>query len=675
VSNKHVSLKYDVEHSHDVLLVSQMTALVGIECTQEGGMSLYLDAAQSSDFHVLFDALRSKPVLSGGREWQCVFPENDENGKEVRWTVKTIQRRVVEVSDVKLDGPHLVVQLSTEAAGLNQVFKNAKMSFETSAFPPSTEMHDQSDSQEHRQGFESYRASFEEAHAGGRRAELQPDHASQDQVGWWPFSAITRVVKDFVGLAKKVADVVQTVVHVAVAIATGTDDYDDTTQLASIGWNYDANAKDQVNRSNWELDDSVTCVACFTHLDVGFHMDLHIQNWELQSTAAWIEGKVTSKVDMNLRAEARYDNSNDVVMATIPLPPIHIMIGEIPMVINVTIPVHAGYTFDLDVSGSIRATGSMDGDAKYGFQYLPKDQTATGGFQYIHSHSFEHTGAITSSEQVTAQVVVYVMPVVNIQIDHIGGPNIAIKGFVEPIVAFESESQCSRVSPPGPAGKYTLNWGLQVTIGAFLDITLGKTELLKHQWGPEPIFHIKWEVASGCLQLSDALPSTSQSLALIQPYNLGDQMLLFEGVAYSGQIHVLDIPGCQDYLSIVVHFQLANNSGIGTQGLPVWTSQGPHNWKLGSSIPDASVNVGCVSQSSYINNMGTFEVMYIPPGKQSVDYKDCTLNATKEGYTVASLGGKYFLNSDWSEMTIQTNTQCIGNVTLSRKNNGYRWGH
>ena len=126
------------------------------------------------------------------------------------------------------------------------------------------------------------------------------------------------------------------------------------------------------------------------------------------------------------------------------------------MVINVTIPVHAGYTFDLDVSGSIRATGSMGGGAKYGSQYLPKDQTATGGFQYIHSHSFEHTGAITSSEQVTAQVeslkyiclvlctniswqvVVYVMLVINIQIDHIGGPNIAIKGFVEPIVAFES---------------------------------------------------------------------------------------------------------------------------------------------------------------------------------------------------------------------------------------------
>ena len=62
-------------------------------------------------------------------------------------------------------------------------------------------------------------------------------------------------------------------------------------------------------------------------------------------------------------------------------------------------------------------------------------------------------------------------------------------------------------------------------------------------------------------------------------------------------------------------------------------------------------------------------------GKQSVDYKDCTLNATKEGYTVASLGGKYLLNADWSEMTIQTNTQCIGNVTLSRKSNGYRWGH
>jgi hypothetical protein len=272
---------------------------------------------------------------------------------------------------------------------------------------------------------------------------------------------------------------------------------------------------------------------------------------------------------------------------------------------------------------------------------------------------------------ITAQADVYIMPVVNINIDHIGGPKIGFKGFVEPVIEFQSESPCSTSKPWGPAAKYTFNWGLQLTIGAFLNITVGDTSILPPKtWGPTQIFNLKWPLTSGCIHppVRNILPlRNKRSDPMIVPHYLGDKLILFDGVAYSGQVLINDLPGCDQFLSIPVHFQLMNTSGADTHGFPVWTSNEPHNWNRTSIVPDTGINVGCVAQATYVADYGVFEVFYTPPGEPSIDYKNCTLDAIRQKYTIMSLSGAYSISLDESTLTITTGEQCIGTVVLSRQ--------
>jgi len=663
LSNKQVLLEYDAVHAPDVLLLNQLSSLVGIDCHADGRMLMWLNGTDPS-LEALIAALRNKPLLSGGREWECGFSDQEadigKDGQAFNWTVKTIQRRVLSVGAVKLNGQHVVVQVFTKPAGFAEMFQSARLSFKTTMFPKAHHLHDLAQDPAHRAAFKSY------------LSHVNVDSEADAKLGWWPFSAITKVVDDFKALGQKVADVVKTVVHVAVAIATGTVDYDHTEDLASLRWNYDASSSGHVERDNWVIDDSVTCVACFLDLEVGFHMDLHIRDFELVSVAAWIEGQMTSQVNMNLDAEAQYNRANDTVLATVKVPDIDIVIGEIPMTISITIPVHAGYVFDLDATATVSAKGKMSGQVKYGFQYMPQDTSPLGGFPYIHFNSMDHEGlAVNMSLDVSAQLDVYIMPVIDISIDHLGGPNIGIKGFVEPVIQFKSSSPCNRGSSPwGPGSTYTINWGLQLTIGARLDVTLGPIHVLDKSWGPDQIFHIKWPLSSGCLRLpTDALLRGPGALGLIEPHYLGDQLHFFDGVAYSGEVVVSGASGCDQLLSIPVHFQIMNSSsGPETQNYPVWTSHSPHNWNR--TNPDSnissSVNMGCVNQATYLAIYGKFELFQTPVGQQSIDYKNCTLDTIKQGFTLMSLSGSYTLSPDLSTLTIDTGSVCIGTVNLTR---------
>jgi len=679
-SSKMVSLEYDVVHAPDVLLLSELAVIVGVDCEPDGRMLLWLNAAdQEVTNHIrpVVEALRAKPLLSGGSEWECAFPTSrgsgvDQIAHKFKWTAKTIQRRVRRVGSVKTDGPHLTVEVFTEAAGIAEFYESANISFKTTAFPHPVHMHDKSPNHQHREIFKAYRSSVTAAPDARRKlhsANFSAHHEDYPKSGWWPFNAITHIVHDFIGLAKEIGHVVSTIVHIAVAILTGTVDYDHTSTLASIHWNYDKNMPGHVERANWTLDESATCVACFLDLEVGLHLDLHIHQFSLVRTAAWIEGQVSSNIDMTVAAEASYGHTFDLLVAVVKIPDITILIGEIPFVISVHIPVHAGYVLDFGVKGLLHARGKMFGNAKYGFQYLPHDTSASGGFQFIHSHSFSHEGSLLqSSARLSAQLDAYIMPVVDLYIDHLGGPNIGLKAFVEPVIAYETSSACSPTW--GPASKYTFNWGLQLTLGASLDVTIGNIHVVpKVSWGPAHVFNLKWPLESGCIHL----PSTRSTrmrddeLGVIARHTSGDRLHLFPGVAYSGQVTIADVPGCDRFLSIPVHFQMMNTSSSVSGGFPIWTSNEPHNWKRNSSLADTEFNVACVAQATYVADYGVFEVFSSPPGQMSVDFKNCTLDAIKQGYTIMSLTGAYRLSPDLASLTIDTKEQCIGTVKLSRQ--------
>jgi hypothetical protein len=56
--------------------------------------------------------------------------------------------------------------------------------------------------------------------------------------------------------------------------------------------------------------------------------------------------------------------------------------------------------------------------------------------------------------------MVYVLPIIVLNVDHIGGPNFAIKSFLEGTLAASTDN------PDSCPIQAALNWGLQVTAGA-----------------------------------------------------------------------------------------------------------------------------------------------------------------------------------------------------------------
>jgi hypothetical protein len=67
LSNKQVLLEYDAVHAPDVVLLNQLSSLVGIDCHADGRMLMWLNGTDPS-VEALIAALRNKPLLSGGRE-------------------------------------------------------------------------------------------------------------------------------------------------------------------------------------------------------------------------------------------------------------------------------------------------------------------------------------------------------------------------------------------------------------------------------------------------------------------------------------------------------------------------------------------------------------------------------------------------------------------------------
>ena len=69
---------------------------------------------------------------------------------------------------------------------------------------------------------------------------------------------------------------------------------------------------------------------------------------------------------------------------------------------------------------------------------------------------------VTPFQQAQTSLQVYILPVVQFNVDSIGGPNVGLKGFVEPTSKIDTRD-------PTCSTKYSVNFGLQLTVGAQLN--------------------------------------------------------------------------------------------------------------------------------------------------------------------------------------------------------------
>lgn len=394
-------------------------------------------------------------------------------------------------------------------------------------------------------------------------------------------------------------------------------------------------------------------------MEVSLNVDLQINSYNFEYAAIYLEGEAAMHIDAEGDAQANTDLTFSTLMTTLKLADTAFAVGPVPFVIQTTVPVHAGTDITAAENGKVQARATMNGDIKYGLQYTQGD-----GFQYINSHSFTHTGGLTAADlELRAVAQVNVWPVVVIQIDHIGGPTVGVKGFVESSV----DAQQAMCSPTGGYGtSFTTSWGAQITIGGALDIGFAGHTFLDEHWQSAPIWSHKWPVAAGCLakpQNEGGRPLGVVEQPTLLPA-LADYYEFFEGVQYVGEILIdKSNPRCDQLVQIHGGLQFVNQS---EHGFPGWVGVSLNNNGRVSSLTD--YNIACIGQHFYVADGGDLKHYIQPASEPDVSYKNCTLDHLDQvGVTLANLEGTWGLSADIGTLTVTPANRCILPVTLHRE--------
>jgi hypothetical protein len=321
--------------------------------------------------------------------------------------------------------------------------------------------------------------------------------------GFWDF--VSNIVKTVWHAAETVVKDTEHVVEAAASVlkivATGDFQNENVESIPGASWNYDSSSGG-AKEADIDLGNGFVCHECFFNLEASVHYDIVIKDYKLDHVAAWLEGDMNVNIDASLDTTSYHSNNSETV-ATIKVPEVTFTVGGIPMVIDTTIPVEVGY--DAAVSekgGTIRATGSLAGSIKKGVIFDSDDAQP----HYINEHQLAPKGHLSGPAEVSAALQLYVFPKVSLVCDHIGGPTVGVKGILELVLDYQALSETCPVASRGAGffksegGLFTnINFGMQVALGAKVDLELGNVFSWKKEW-PSLLSHtFKWPLVSGCI--------------------------------------------------------------------------------------------------------------------------------------------------------------------------------
>jgi len=254
------------------------------------------------------------------------------------------------------------------------------------------------------------------------------------------------------------------------------------------GWNYNKDSKQAASAINF--GNGVTCTNCFASLDFVVDFQLDIANRKLNHLKLEGFGDAKLNIGSDFSIDYPVKKSNSFGLGRIDFKPIVFSIAGIPMIINISIPIEGGYNFQARIVGNFASTIKVEGKLGCGFEYSPQT-----GSQWLTIRSFEKSGTIESmSAKVSADLVVYILPTVIVNVDYIGGPYLGSKFMLESsaMIDLTNKDCASHIV-------YSLNWGLFVTIGALIDINLAGVNIFTSKWDPYTLYSIKKPITSGCV--------------------------------------------------------------------------------------------------------------------------------------------------------------------------------
>ena len=323
------------------------------------------------------------------------------------------------------------------------------------------------------------------------------------------------------------------------ALVTGDLHIDKDLAQTHWGWNYNSRTQ-RATKGVINLGGGVTCGDCYVMFKAGLHFDLDVSHYHLNNIALYAYAK--SKANMNLKfAFAKHGSAHfEKLIATVHFHSIHFLVSGIPFVIQPSMPIKIGYRFSTSAAANALATASLSGSVKFGFKGGCPYHHHKCSMHKINDHQFHRRGGLKQMHgKAKTDLIAYVEPSIAMKVEFIGGPVAGFKFGVELQSSFNDKaSYCY-------AKKYKVevasNVFMQATIGAFIDVHVGKTTLWKKRFGPWGIMSQKWPLGTGCLVPFNGRHSSN--------------MLLVSRVSHSTSAHVAT--------STATGTQLANKGAAG----------------------------------------------------------------------------------------------------------------
>ena len=301
-----------------------------------------------------------------------------------------------------------------------------------------------------------------------------------------------------INVEKVVDDVAHTVEHVFEDVAHLAEDaYKDASDLVKVAeavghliftGEEDADFNDDLDQISEPLREaeipmplnsglSIQCTACGAHAKVTGHFDLDVQDYKLQLLDMSFTGSASFNVAALLSATLTktWTGKTPNPLFTPPSISTTFTTGPIPWHLSLMMPVYAGYNVALSIEEQVEANINIAGSVTYGLKITPENNFAP---QWIHTHNFTHTGDIGKQlaySDATAQF--YLQPTLQLGIDYIGGPYVALRP------AIDISASAQRGSTGGCLG---IAWGLDASLavgyGAYVDIHFGSHVIWDHTW-------------------------------------------------------------------------------------------------------------------------------------------------------------------------------------------------
>eukprot|EP00965_Chrysotila_dentata_P147021 4853289-Pleurochrysis_carterae.AAC.2 len=230
----------------------------------------------------------------------------------------------------------------------------------------------------------------------------------------WPGSFFKSTWNSITNLALTVEGVVNTV--------TGTLDGDKDFSQNILSWNYDKGARGSKGEVPLGSQGRVKCNGCYANVNLGIYVNLDIASYQVRRLEEYVEGDVHIELGVSIDCAQKASLiKNYIVLDTLRLPRITFFIGPAPVVIDMSMPIHAGFEVDEETMGTLELSTGAYIQGKRGYVYTPSD-----GLSLIHKVENNVHKSLDKIPDAKLKLTLYLQPVLVMIVEYIGGPKLIL---------------------------------------------------------------------------------------------------------------------------------------------------------------------------------------------------------------------------------------------------------